>query len=120
MTEIYMTITEIKSANRRIGKHFFSPGAMRFFNSKVHPGVYGNHYFITSEQNGNESLRRYSIRRCDEGEISTIGEYNEIKSLAEAKKIIKEILKKEGEEKEREAQSEKEVASERSIHVTNE
>ena len=68
-------LREIKLRNAEIGHHFFSPGAMKFFDSKIH-GCYQGHLgtvFYTSEQYpGNP--RTYCVRYVKKsGAIGTIG-----------------------------------------------
>src|SRR5689334_10441256 len=80
-----MTIQQIREANERVGRFFFSPDTMRFFLSRVLPTVYegvGGTYFITSEQFvGSESTgpRRYTVRRAEaDGEINTATVFNQL------------------------------------------
>lgn len=61
------TMPEIRRANADAGLYFFSPGAMRFFRSRVHDRVYqgpGGVFFVTSEQ-GPDDVRRYTVREFD-------------------------------------------------------
>lgn len=76
----YRTTAEMRVANERAGRYFFSAGAMRFFRSRVQTGVYGGRLFITSEQfedsRGNRARRRYTVRAClDNGTVETVGEF---------------------------------------------
>ena len=34
-------LSQIRSANRQIGNHWFDPNTLRFFKGKVYEGVYG-------------------------------------------------------------------------------
>lgn len=86
------SIHEIKAANKAFGKFFFSPGAMRFFASIVYPRVYGGRFFVTSEKAPYEP-RKYCIRMAtDEGDIETIGPFNELPSLSVARSIVRGFL----------------------------
>ena len=66
---------EIRTRNAEIGHHFFSPGAMRFFQSKIHELYVGpsGKVFYTSEQY-ETSPRTYRVRYVrKDGSIGTIG-----------------------------------------------
>lgn len=68
----FSSIAAIKKANRDAGHHFFDRESMKFFASKIHDGVIGGKYFITSEQPPH-GPRVYSIREAnDSGHISTV------------------------------------------------
>jgi hypothetical protein len=96
-----ISIEDIERANDRHGKHFFDPGAIRFFNSRKPQYGYqaGNKaYFITSEQfipfNGMPQARMYSIRVCnlDTGNIDTVGEFQQYATRSQANTAIKKLL----------------------------
>ena len=74
------TTTELKQLARDCGNHFFSPGAMRFFNSRVGAKVYRGRYFVTSEQYSEEP-RRYTLRSFAYADgvlmIDTVGEFGQ-------------------------------------------
>jgi len=76
---------EIKRANVAAGWHFFEPGTLRFFRSRIGETVYqgpGGVYFVTSEQfedsRGNRAERLYTVRQFfpDSGKVETVGEFN--------------------------------------------
>lgn len=46
----YQTIAAIKDANRARGHHWFDPGALSFFNSRVESGVKGGRFFAHSDR----------------------------------------------------------------------
>ncbi|GAB3843207.1 DUF7447 family protein [Hymenobacter jeollabukensis] len=81
MSVIY-DLALIKAANHKHGGHFFSPGALRFFRSrvseKVHQGP-GGIYFVTSEQFDERSPRLYTVRRfCPTSRgVDTVGEFQQ-------------------------------------------
>lgn len=84
----------IKTANRGISKHWFSQSAMEFFDSIAHSTVYpdnaGGAYFITSERQGDEYPRLFSVRYCTaEGEISTIGDFQGYYTRVDAEIVAK-------------------------------
>lgn len=82
------TISDIKAANKRAGRFFFSRATIRFFRSCTLPYVYqgdGGIYFVTSESDGPNGRRHYTVRRFfpETGEVETAGEYgNPSKELA--------------------------------------
>ena len=87
------TIRELKQANKRVGKHFFDEGALRFFDSKVHSVVYpvaDGWLFLTSEQFHDlvtriSHPRRYTIRKMlQNADIETVGEFQEFPSFESA------------------------------------
>lgn len=93
-----MTIDEIKRANDRAGFHFFEPDAMRFFRSRVLPTVYGEGYFVTSEQfvthypEYHTEPRAYTVRHAlADGSISTVGEFQQYATAREAQKAAREV-----------------------------
>jgi hypothetical protein len=89
----YGGIEYIKTHNHAIGHHFFTKGAMRFFNSRILPTVYGGRYFITSERFDHNSPRYYTIRECVAGHIETVGEFQEYATSGQAVTAIKRLLK---------------------------
>lgn len=94
----YNSINEIKEANASIGAHFFEPATMRFFNSKIASRtVYGGRYFITSEQFvGSDHVaqpRRYTIRACYDGRVDTVGDFQQYRTIEEAKHAVKQLVK---------------------------
>ncbi len=97
----WVDIETIKRANSDRGQHFFEPGTMRFFDSRVgQTGVYDSDkpdeiYFVTSEQNhqpGHPSPRLYTVRQSIEGKVSTIGEFQQYETSRRAYKAIDRIL----------------------------
>jgi hypothetical protein len=73
---VFTTIGQIKAANERAGQHFFEPGAMRFFGTRISPTVYAGRYFVTSETPGHGAPRRYTVRSAESnGHVETIGEF---------------------------------------------
>lgn len=94
----WRNITEIKMANRAIGHHWFEPGTMRFFNSRIETReVIGGRYFVTSEQfedsrGARPYPRTYTIRAADaRGAIDTVGEFEGYPTLAAALQAIHDL-----------------------------
>ncbi len=89
-TPSFYTIDDIKSASASAGQHWFEPGTMRFFNSRVLDGVYGLGYFVSSERYKDEP-RRYTVRRaCADGSIDTVGEFQAYATAAQAKRAARD------------------------------
>ena len=92
---VTMNMAEIKRANKDAGQYFFEPDTLRFFGSRISEQVYGDGYFVTSEQgrSGFGSLghawngqRLYTVRRAmADGSIDTVSEFGEYATLREAK-----------------------------------
>lgn len=80
---------QIKRANENNGYYFFSPGAMRGFNSRVHDVVYGGCVFVTSERNdipySAPQPRVYTVRiAMANGSIETFGSMGDYATRAQA------------------------------------
>lgn len=87
----YDSINDIKSFAKG---YFFTPDAMRFFNSRVLEGVYYGRYFITSEKFDSNSPRLYTIRMIDEErDIQTVGDFQAYKTPAQARKALDDMKK---------------------------
>ena len=92
-----VSISEVRRQNKAIGHHFFDKESVRFFNSRIETkgNLIKNKYFITSEQfvssTGEKAPRKYTIRENNNGKIDTVGKFNEITSLTEAKKIARKL-----------------------------
>lgn len=96
-TKTYTSIAAVKAANRDTGHYWFSEDAMEWFGTKVHGPLVAGHYFITSEQDSTylnpawNGDRRYSIRACFDGKISTVGEFGQYPTMKEAKHAIAQL-----------------------------
>lgn len=99
------TITAIK--NRHQG-HWFEPGSLRFFNTKIpRRAVYpvpDGAFFITSEFSKGVYISsgwvpdgpvRWSVRFCSDidGSIDTVSEFQEFETLADARAAAKAFQK---------------------------
>ena len=83
------SISLIKATNARNGYYFFSKGAMKSFNTRVHDVVYGNCVFVTSEKNNipycAPQPRVYTVRiAMEDGSIETYGSLGDYSTRAEA------------------------------------
>jgi hypothetical protein len=90
---VYFTIQQIKDANHAAGHHWFEPATMRFFKSRVSGPVIAN-MFVSSEQGPHQDRRYYTIRIAgDDGDIDTVGDFQQYTSKATALNAIKRIAK---------------------------
>jgi len=95
----YGTMDDVKYCANHCGSHWFEPGTMRFFKSRVGGRVYtdgrGGAYFVSSEQ-GPHGPRSYSIRHYDPKKcaVHTIGKFQQYSSGAVANSIAKKIAAK--------------------------
>lgn len=85
----FKTIRQIRGFNRAAGSLWFGVGAMRFFGTRIHKGVYGGRWFVTSEQDPQEIVwdgaRRYTVRKVQEdGSIATCGDFGQYATSREA------------------------------------
>jgi len=79
-----MNIDDIRRANKRAGLYFFESDTMRFFDCRVHSRVYRGGFFVTSEK-GPDGWRRFTVRQAKgDGSISTIGEFQQYGTRADA------------------------------------
>ena len=98
----YVSVDSIKRAAQRSGSHWFDPGAMRFFNSRLTEWGYrkaGTNvtYFVTSERYNSSTPRGDTVRKAvfgngDDFDIDTVGEFRGYKSAAAAKAAILKIV----------------------------
>ncbi len=78
------SIADLKRLNEKNGGCWFSPGAMRFFGTRIESGILRGKFFITSEQPPHGS-RGFCVRSFDdEGGIDTVGEVCQYSSKADA------------------------------------
>ena len=97
----YATIAEVRAANAAAGFHWFEPDTIRFFRSKIGGRVYGGRYFISSEQYHDRCSegycrRKYTVREaCENGDVSTVGEFQGYDTFESARTAIRELLKAE-------------------------
>lgn len=90
---MFRNITEIKKANKEAGHHFFDRDTVKFFGSVVYPEVYGGCYFITSEDNFDQTERRFTVRQADErGHIWTVWTFQEFTTKEQAREAIDSFI----------------------------
>ena len=94
-------ISEVKTlAENGHSKYWFSADTIRFFNSRISDlcwKIKDKIYFISSEKQPENNLKKYNrlytIRLCLlDGEIKTINEFQEYKTINEARNIIKILI----------------------------
>ena len=104
--DLYSVDDLIRDYDRTSSGHYFDPGTMRFFKSKVvdyFRGEKNKAYFITSERFDSTTPRLYTIRvvtrkraSCFHGykyNIETLGEFQSFKTSSQAKKQIEKMMK---------------------------
>lgn len=97
MNRTFQSMYAVKLANRQAGFHFFEKATLRFFASRIGRELYGGKYFITSEQfipsSGLAEPRKYTVRCIHpEGDITTIGAFQQYGSATTARNQIKRLL----------------------------
>lgn len=91
---MFKTISEVKKANKEIGQFFFEKATMRFFNSRIESGILKGRFFITSERFNEDTPRLFTLREVKpDGEVETLGEFQEFTTIQEAKEYLKNHLK---------------------------
>lgn len=93
--KVFNTIAEIKRLNALMGRHFFTPKTMRFFDSRVESCIYTGNFFITSEKKSfSNNNRKYTVRQVrSNGTIETRGEFGDYKSFGKAVAFVEELQK---------------------------
>lgn len=105
ITGTTVPMTDVKHCAKACGSHFFDPGAMRFFASRLPREAYadgrGGAYFVTSEKFEGRgrvpdgarlfSIRHFSAQKCS---IDTLGKFQQHRSLAAAKRVAQKIAAK--------------------------
>lgn len=90
----FSTMAELKATNQARGNNWFDRATMKFWKSRIHGGIRGGKYFITSERDFRDITRFYSIREASEdGDIKTVGEFQAYRSLDAAREALRDILK---------------------------
>lgn len=93
----FRTLEAMKRANEANGYFFFTPGAMRFFRSRVAPGVIAGRIFITSEQfedsRGERHERRYTVRlMADGGDTADVSDFQQFATLRAARTYAAQLV----------------------------
>lgn len=74
--------------------HFFDRDTMKYWGSRIESDLYKNRCFVTSERNYDGTERYFNVRRFSEDfkNIVDITDFNTIRSIEEARQIIKEVV----------------------------
>ena len=93
MKGVPASMTSVVEKNKAAGQHFFSEGAMRFFNSQLESGLLKGNYFITSERMELSMPKRYTVRQAVNGgeRIHSVSEHCQYGTLDNAKEAISEL-----------------------------
>ena len=97
----YKSLTAGKLANRRATKaagraYWFEPGAMRFFNTRIHGALIGGRYFVTSERMDERFPWKYTVRMFDErGFVEDVGEFQQYSTKDSAVSFARKLTKME-------------------------
>lgn len=93
---MYKSIGAMKKANRALGRHWFDPRSVEFFDSRIESKVIRGRYFISSSQihdygvdpeyHGPRTLKVHRV--SDDGAVDTLWQYPTPKNLDEARQII--------------------------------
>ena len=91
------TIEEVKAAHAARGGYFFTPDAMRFFDSRILSPVFPGGVFITSERDKGARIlggyvppawdgeRRYTVRVCTpDGDVLPASDFGQFSTRAAA------------------------------------
>ena len=94
----FPSVGHIQDANKKGGRHFFDPAALRGFRSRIHNALYGGCVFVTSEQfsfRGHKEPREYRVRvAMADGSIrSVMGKFKTSASAHENAKWLGESLR---------------------------
>ena len=88
----FHTIEMMRRHNICQGYHFFDKDAMRFFRSRIAPGVVHGRVFITSEQFDYQSPRLYTVRAMrDDGSTTELSEFQQFDTLRQARSYVRRI-----------------------------
>lgn len=94
-TSTFKTMADVKRANRAAGGHWFSPDTLRFFRGRIESELMAGRYFVSSEQFDDGSPRLFTVREVDaDGDISTVGDFQEHKTKSSAERAIHRLLGK--------------------------
>lgn len=88
---MFKSMSELRAKNKKIGHVFFDHDTMKFWGSKIETALFRGVFFITSEKGFSEKdPRTFTIRQArPTGEVVTVGNGREYKTLDEAKDAVK-------------------------------
>ena len=87
------TMKQLMQLNSSNDRHFFSEGAMNFFNSQVQQlPPYSGCVFVTSEQFDYKTPRFFTVRIMhSDGSVETMSEFQQFVTEEEAHRYAKEL-----------------------------
>lgn len=92
----YHTIEQMSRDNKALGMHWFCLDTIKFWRTRFHLPIYDGKYFITSEvrriYGQFQEPRKYTIRSCVNGEVATIGEFQQYETLRNARTALKKFI----------------------------
>lgn len=89
---IFSSMAEVRRRNQAAGLHWFSADSLRFFRSRVSRTLHGGRFFVSSEQNGYDGERLWSVREAlADGRVVTVGEFQGYASHAAATKAARDL-----------------------------
>lgn len=88
------TIEQMQALNDRKGGHWFAKDTMRYFGTRILHGTNVRNHFITSENNHDNTERRYTIRKfnTETYNVETVGEFLEYATRGQAVSALKRII----------------------------
>lgn len=98
--QIYSIEDLKKDYYRKTKGHWFDQSSMKFFNSRISSELFYSPnkemiYFVSSEQFNRDHARLYSVRSYNvkNGNIDTVGEFQQYNTMAQAKRAAKNLAK---------------------------
>ena len=94
---MFVSMYDLRGAVAESGSHFFDRDTLRFFRSRIGNSIYGGRLFVTSEQAGDDSSRRYTIRMVRQYldrpmlDVTTVGGFQYFRTYAEAHKAARRL-----------------------------
>ena len=98
MSTPFQTIADVKRANKASGYHWFSEGALSFFDGRVESPLIGGRFFVSSERFwpslGAPAPRLYTVREvnAEDGRVETFGEFQGYATKARAVEAAKGLV----------------------------
>lgn len=94
----FTSIPAVKAAFNSAGSFWFSPGAMKFFNTKIESSLIGGRYFLTSERYESGEPKLFNVRKVVREtngslEIETVGEHMTYTTKRQALEALEEYRK---------------------------
>ncbi|AID17488.1 hypothetical protein [Listeria phage LMTA-57] len=91
MSKKNLSISKMKELCQKEGSTFFEPSAMKFFGTKIVTKP-KNNLFITEDLAKDHRTKKFTVRKFENGEVTSVNGFLKYSSLAEAKEVLKTIL----------------------------